>query len=87
MQIVRVKNKYQVVIPEEVRKEADIEIGDYLEAKVFKGGISFTPKSLLDRKLAQGLEEVRQGKTVGPFKNAKEMFKYLDRKKVVTKVR
>ena len=74
MQIVKVKNKYQVVIPEEIRREADIEIGDYLEAKIFSGGISFTPKSLLDRELAEALQEVLQGKTIGPFNNVTEAF-------------
>lgn len=75
MEIVKVKNKYQVVIPEEIRKQANIEIGDYLEAKVVKGGISFTPKSLLDRELAEALEEVRQGKTIGPFNSVAEAMK------------
>ena len=49
MSIVRVKNKYQVVIPESVREEIGVEIGDVLEAKVERGKITFTPKSIVDR--------------------------------------
>ena len=75
MELVKVKNKYQIVIPEEVRRRANIEIGDYLEAKVIKDGVSFTPKSLLDRELAEALEEVRQGKTIGPFNSVAEAMK------------
>lgn len=78
MEIVKVKNKYQIVIPEEIRKEANINIGDFLEVKNTKDGIKLEPKVVVDREFAEALKEMRAKKTLGPFKNASEMFKFLD---------
>ena len=49
MAIVTVKNKYQVVIPQRVRKALGINRGDLLEAKAERGKLVYTPKTLLDR--------------------------------------
>ena len=61
MSIVRVKNKYQVVIPERVRALVGVHVGDTFDVKAERGKIVFTPKSLvvMDRELALGLEDVR----------------------------
>jgi AbrB family looped-hinge helix DNA binding protein len=70
MDIVTVKNKFQIVIPQRVREQAHIEVGDFLEAGVENGKITFTPKSLVDRHLAEGLEDARKGRTHGPYASA-----------------
>lgn len=49
MAIVTVKNKYQVVIPQSVRKELGIKTGDLLEAKVERGKLTYTRKTVIDR--------------------------------------
>jgi len=49
MAIVTVKNKYQVVIPLSIRKTLGISRGDLLEAKVERGRITYTPKTVIDR--------------------------------------
>ena len=49
MAIVTVKNKYQVVIPQALRKKLGISRGDVLEAKVERGRITYTPKAVIDR--------------------------------------
>src|ERR1700682_5588852 len=67
MDIVTVKNKFQIVIPQHVREQVRVEIGDILEAGVENGKITFTPKSLVDRHLAEGLEDARKGRTHGPY--------------------
>lgn len=67
MSIVTVKNKYQVVIPQSVREQIGITIGDLLEAKAENGKIVFQPKSLVDRGIAQSLEEFKKGHSYGPF--------------------
>jgi len=74
MSIVRVKNKYQVVIPERVRQEIGVEVGDVLEAKVERGKITLTPKSLVDREIADGLADLKDGRTYGPYKSADEVI-------------
>jgi AbrB family looped-hinge helix DNA binding protein len=78
MDIVTVKNKFQIVIPQHVREQVHIEIGDILEADVEDGKITFTPKRLIDRHLAEGLEDARKGRTNGPYNNADEAIAALD---------
>ena len=46
MEIVTVKNKFQIVIPQHIRERVRIEVGDILEAGFEDGKITFTPKSL-----------------------------------------
>lgn len=67
MPVVTVKNKYQVVIPQSVRKHVGINIGDVLEAKAEDGRIIFEPKSAVDRGIAESLEEFRKSRSFGPF--------------------
>ena len=74
MPIVTVKNKYQVVIPQRVREQIGVAVGDILEAKVERGRITLTPKSLVDRAIAEGLEDVRKGRVRGPFHTVDEMI-------------
>jgi AbrB family looped-hinge helix DNA binding protein len=78
MDIVTVKNKFQIVIPQHVRELVHIEIGDFLEAGVEDGKIIFTPKSLVDRHLAEGLEDARKGRTHGPYASAEAAIAALD---------
>lgn len=70
MDCVTVKNKFQIVIPRHVRELVHIEIGDILEAGVEDGKITFTPKTLVDRHLAEGLADAKMGRTHGPYDTA-----------------
>ena len=74
MAIVTVKNKYQVVIPQRVRELVGVQVGDLLEAEVDRGKIVFTPKSIVDRAIAEGLDDIRKGRVYGPFTSAGEML-------------
>ncbi|MEO8658952.1 MAG: AbrB/MazE/SpoVT family DNA-binding domain-containing protein [Bryobacteraceae bacterium] len=78
MDIVTVKNKFQIVIPQHVRELARVEIGDLLEAGVENGKIVFTPKSLVDRHIAEGLEDARAGRTHGPYSRAADAIAALE---------
>ena len=78
MEIVTVKTKFQIVIPQHIRKQVPVEIGDVLEASVQDGKITFTPKSLVDRHLAEGLEDIRKGRTHGPYESAAAAIQALD---------
>lgn len=77
MPIVTVKTKYQVVIPAKVRQEVGVEVGDILEAKVEKGKITLTPKTIVDRGILEGLADVRQGRVSPAFSSAQEAIRYL----------
>lgn len=78
MDIVTVKNKFQIVIPQHVRELARIEIGDLLEAGIEDGKLVFTPKSLVDRHIAEGLEDACKGRTHGPYASAGEAVAALE---------
>jgi len=75
MALVAVKNKYQVVIPQKVREQIGLNVGDMLEAKIERGKITFTPQSAVDKGIAEGLEDIRKGRFYGPYDSAAEAMK------------
>ncbi|MDR3642605.1 MAG: AbrB/MazE/SpoVT family DNA-binding domain-containing protein [Candidatus Doudnabacteria bacterium] len=77
MPIVTVKNKYQVVIPQTLRQQIGVNIGDLMEAKVEKGKITFTPKTLVDSlesRIAESMADYKAGRSYGPFETADELI-------------
>ena len=60
MLLVKVKSKYQVTLPD-VLRQVQVGVGDLLEAKVEKGKITLTPKSVVDRDITGGLEDFSRG--------------------------
>ena len=79
MALVKVRSKYQVLIPPHVREKVQIRVGDLLEASVERGKITFTPKSIVDREIAVALKEIDEGKSYGPFTSAKGLVRSLNR--------
>ena len=79
MALVKVKEKYQVTLPAEVRQKVGLGVGDFLEADVKGKVITLTPKSVVDRDIAISLREFREGKGHGPFRSAKEAIRFLHR--------
>ncbi len=90
MSIVTVKNKFQVVIPQDVRAQVGLNVGDLLEARAEGGKIVLKPKVLVDRdeytpaqrrridaQLAKSLTEHKEGKSFGPFQTHQEMIDFL----------
>jgi AbrB family looped-hinge helix DNA binding protein len=72
MALVAVKSKYQVVIPQDVRKQIGLNVGDILEARIERGKITFTPQSLVDRGIAEGLADIKAGRIHGPYRTTAE---------------
>ncbi len=83
MSIVKVKTKGQVTLPTAIRERVGLNIGDLLEAKIERGNIVLTPQSLVDRHIAESLEQIKNGEAYGPFDSAEEMIASL--KKNMTK--
>lgn len=84
MPLVKVKEKFQVTLPTEVREKAGVAIGDVLEAKVQGNKITLTPKVVVDRafvekRLAESLDDAKAGRVYGPFGSAKETVRSLRR--------
>jgi len=84
--IVTVKNKFQVVIPQRIREQVGVTIGDLLEATAVNGKIVFEPKSIVDRGIAEGLEDIRKGRVYGPYRTTAEAMKaFRDRTAALSK--
>lgn len=79
MALVKVKTKGEVTLPSALRERAGLNVGDLLEARFEKGKITLTPKSLIDRRIEEGLEDIRRGRTYGPFDTADQMIDSLQR--------
>lgn len=71
----------QVVIPKKIHDELGLAPGDYLEVEVAAGKVVFTPKTLVDRRiekrLAEGLDDIKKGRVYGSFDSAKELVRSL----------
>jgi bifunctional DNA-binding transcriptional regulator/antitoxin component of YhaV-PrlF toxin-antitoxin module len=85
-----VKNKTPLVVPPVVRRQAGFKGGDELEFKVSGGVVTIQPKlpsaddeytpaerRVIDRGIAKGLEDIRQGRIHGPFATADDAVAHL----------
>ena len=90
MPLVKVTNKYQVTIPNVVRRKIGLGAGDVLEAKIESGKITLTPRTVedeytpaqrrvIDGRLARSLADVKKGRTFGPFDTADEFIASMKR--------
>ncbi len=87
MPLVKVREKYQVTLPAPVRQRVGVAVGDVLEAAVQGKKITLTPKaardkdlkSVIESRLAEGLEDIRKGRIYGPFSSAKALVRSLHR--------
>lgn len=88
MSLVKVKNKYQIVIPEEVRKNLRVQIGDTLEIVEKDGVLILKPVMVIDKAQAYfwseewqaGEKKAEAAKKKGEykeFKKASEAVKWL----------
>ena len=55
------------MIPQHVREEIGIDVGDVLEARAEDGKLVFEPKPVVDRGIAESIAEFQAGKGNGPF--------------------
>ncbi len=87
MPLIKVKPKFQLTIPNSIRKEASLAVGDYLEAIVEGDNIVLKPKVPAERDAAveaaieAGLRDYEAGRVTPAFSNMKEFKEYLRRTK------
>ena len=89
---VTVKNqtKTPLVVPSSVRRQAGHKNGQDLEFRVSGGVITILPKlptaddeytpeqrRIIDARLAEGLADIKAGRTFGPFNSADEMIAHM----------
>ena len=78
MALAKVKDKYQVTIPTDIRKQARLGVGDILEIVMRNSEIILRPKSIVDRvdaAVSEGLHDYRTGRLTKKFKSVKD-FKH-----------
>jgi AbrB family looped-hinge helix DNA binding protein len=80
MPLVRVKDKFQVTIPSTLRERVGLDVGDLLEARIHRGVITLTPKRVVDRRIAEGLEDLRAGRSYGPYSSVAEAIEAFNRR-------
>ena len=89
MTVVKVRTKYQVTIPEKVRRQVGLEVGDYVEVEAQGSEIVIIPKSLVDKEDAwfwskewqkkerEADEAIKKGELIGPFATTQEAVEAL----------
>ena len=77
MPAVKIGVSRQVVIPKKIHDQLGLTPGDYLEVELHNNRLILTPKALVEKRLAEGLEDIRKGRVLGPFKTAKEAMRVL----------
>ena len=87
--IIKIQRKGQVTIPTRLRIQVGLVDGDLVEAKAERGKIVLTPKMVVDReytpeqrriidaRLAESLDDVKKGRTYGPFDSARAAITFL----------
>jgi bifunctional DNA-binding transcriptional regulator/antitoxin component of YhaV-PrlF toxin-antitoxin module len=87
---VTVKSKTAITVPLTVQRRAGFKLGDVLEFKASGGVITilpkrptaddeYTPKQRreIDAQLAEGMTDIKAGRTAGPFNTADEMITHM----------
>ncbi len=75
--IVKLGVSRQVVIPKRFHDQLGLRAGEYLEVELQSDRLVLTPKALIDKRLAEGLEDIVKGRVYGPFRSVKEMVRSL----------
>ena len=88
MAAVKIGVSRQVVIPRKIHDQLGLAPGDYLAVELERGKVVMTPQALvekrfkteLDKRLREGLADLRAGRSYGPFNSAKELIADLRRR-------
>ena len=67
----------QVVIPKKIHDHLGLEPGDYLEVELEGDRMVLTPKALVEKRLAESLQDIEKGRVRGPFRTASALVRSL----------
>ncbi len=81
MPFVKLGVSSQVVIPKKLQKQLGFAPGDSLEVTLQGHQLILTPKNLIDKRFADGLQDLARGRTLGPFSSAKQAIRALRTRK------
>ena len=77
MAAVKIGVSRQVAIPKKLHDQLGLAPGDYLEIEVQDNRLILTPKTLIEKRLAEGLDDLKRGRTYGPFSSPSALIRSL----------
>lgn len=77
MGAVKIGVSRQVVIPKKIHDQLGLKPGDYLEVELRGEQLVLRPKQLVEKRLAEGLADIKKGRVLGPFKTARGAIRAL----------
>jgi AbrB family looped-hinge helix DNA binding protein len=77
--VVKIGVSRQVAIPKKLHDQLGLAPGDYLQVELEGDRLILTPKALIEKRLAEGLEDIREGRVHGPFRSASALLRSLHR--------
>jgi AbrB family looped-hinge helix DNA binding protein len=77
MAAVKIGITRQVVIPKKLHDQLGLEPGDYLEVELEGDHLVLTPKALVEKRLIEGLDDIRKGRVHGPFRSVSALTRSL----------
>mgnify|MGYP002637774918 CR=1 FL=1 len=81
MPVVKYGRSRQLTVPKEYSERLGVEPGDVFDVVLQGGKLVYTPKTLIDKQLddeiEEGLADIREGRTYGPFDTAEETIESL----------
>jgi len=79
--IVKIGVSRQVAIPKKLHDQLGLAPGDYLEVALEGDRLVLTPKALIEKRLAEGLNDIQHGRVHGPFRTVPALLRSLHRVK------
>jgi AbrB family looped-hinge helix DNA binding protein len=79
--IVKIGVSRQVAIPKKLHDQLGLVPGDYLQVELEGDRLILTPKALVEKRLAESLDDIREGRVHGPFRSASALLRSLHRTK------
>jgi AbrB family looped-hinge helix DNA binding protein len=79
--VVKIGVSRQVAIPKKLHDQLGLSPGDYLQVELEGERLILTPKALIEKRLAESLEDIRQGRVHGPFRSMPALLRSLRRSK------
>src|ERR1700684_1781213 len=79
--IVKIGVSRQVAIPKKLHDQLGLAPGDYLQVELEGERLILTPKALIEKRLAESLEDIRQGRVQGPFRTMPALLRSLRKTK------
>src|SRR6266849_8012093 len=81
MAVVKIGVSRQVAIPKKLHDQLGLAPGDYLQVELEGDRLILTPKALIEKRLAEGLDDIRKGRVHGPFRSVSALVRSLQRTK------